>query len=367
MATAPVVGIDASRISVGQRTGTENYSLQITKALLAGEAPWQWRLYTNALAADFPIELTSRSDVRSIPSPRLWTHYRLSREMLRHRPDVLFVPAHVVPLVHPPTVVTIHDLGYLHVPDAHPARQRRMLDLTTRWSARVARQIIVPSGRTRDDLVAHYGTPGAKITVVHHGIDERFFLDVPAPDASFRDRYGLRRPYVLAVGTIQPRKDYPTLARAMRDAGPDHDLVIAGKRGWMANDVLAELNDCGLGERLRILDYVPDPDLPALYAGGDLFVQPSAFEGFGMPVLEAMAVGTPVVSATGSSLSEIGGDAADWFDPGDADSLASTMQRILGESATRDAMSTRGRAWASGFTWERAAQKTRMIIESILT
>lgn len=367
MAEAPIVGIDASRISVDQRTGTENYSLQITRALLTGDVSWRWRLYSNAPARDFPVDIPDQVEIRSIPSPRLWTHYRLSREMLRHRPDALFVPAHVVPLVHPPTVVTIHDLGYLHVPEAHPPRQRRMLDLTTRWSARVARHIIVPSGRTRDDLISHYAVPETKITVVHHGVDERFFRDIPAPDDDFRDRYGLRRPYVLAVGTIQPRKNYPVLARAMRLASADHDLVIAGKRGWMADQVLAQLERAGLGDRLRVLDYVPDPDLPALYAGAELFLQPSSFEGFGMPVLEAMAVGTPVVSASGSSLSEIAGDGASYIDPSNIDALASTVQHLLGDSRARAALAASGKARAAPFTWERAAQKTRMIIESTLT
>ncbi|HVL24416.1 MAG TPA: glycosyltransferase family 1 protein, partial [Thermomicrobiales bacterium] len=265
--TVPVVGIDASRMHVAERTGTENYSDQIIRGLLASGAGWQWRLYVNA--PDGPPALpatTPPAQVRAIPARRLWTHLRLSREMATARPDLLFVPAHVVPAIHPPTVVTIHDLGYLHVPEAHPPRQRRMLDWTTRWSAKVARHIIVPSGQTRDDLIRFHGTPEEKITVVHHGVHERFRFIEPASVDVVRETYGLTRPYVLAVGTIQPRKNLPMIARAMmmpEAAAGDIELVIAGKRGWLSDQVLRDLDASGLGRRLRILDYVPDRDLPA--------------------------------------------------------------------------------------------------------
>lgn len=367
MADTPVVGIDASRIITGQRTGTENYSLQVTRALTALAVPWAWRLYANGPTDDVPIEESRNISIRSIPSRRLWTHYRLSREMVSDRPAVLFVPAHVVPLVHPPTIVTIHDLGYVHAPDAHPAGQRRMLDLTTRWSARVARHIIVPSTRTRNDLIEHYLVPDARITVIPHGVDQRFFGDIARPDTRFRERYGLARPYVLAVGTIQPRKNLPALARAMVEATPEHDLVIAGKRGWMSDSVLTELHTSGLGERLHILDYVPDDDLPTLYTGAEVFVQPSRFEGFGMPILEAMAAGTPVLSATGSSLSEVGGEGALFFDPEDVDSLVSMLRYVLRDSGLRQSLTERGHQWASRYTWERTAEKTRIIIQNALT
>lgn len=361
----PVIGIDGSRIGDDRRTGTENYSSQIIRGLLASEADWRWRLYLNATEApgDLPCE---NVDIRTIPARCLWTHARLSREMLANRPDLLFVPSHVIPLVHAPSVVTIHDLGYLHVPEAHPPRQRRMLDLTTRWSARIARHIIVPSSRTRDDLIASYGTPPTKITVIHHGVDPRFREITPEDRGRVAAHYDLRRPYVLAVGTIQPRKNLPALARAMAAVDSGHDLVIAGKRGWMADQVLAELSASGLGDRLRLLDYVPDADLPALYAGADLFVQPSRFEGFGMPVIEAMAAGTPVLSASGSSLTEVAGDGADFFDPDDPQALPDTLAFILASDHARQDLTARGRRWSDRFTWERASRKTRIILESML-
>lgn len=362
----PVIGIDASRMVGRVRTGTENYSDQIIRGLIADPAPWTWRLYFNGGTSDAGLPDRDTVEIREIPAPRLWTHLRLSKEMLQHRPTGLFVPSHVIPLVHPPSVVTIHDLGYLHIPQAHPARQRRMLDLTTRWSARVARHIIVPSGRTRDDLIQHYDVPESKITVIHHGVHPRFAEARRHLDDSFTERYGLENPYVLAVGTIQPRKNLLLLARAMKHVPADHDLVVAGKQGWMANDVIAELCSIGLGDRLRILDYVPDADLPLLYQRAVVVVQPSSFEGFGMPVLEAMASGTPVVTTSGSSLAEIAGDAAAFFEQDDPGELASTITSLIRDSSMRETFQNRGIAWSNRFTWEHAAQKTRTVIEKSL-
>ena len=361
-----VVGVDASRMQIEQRTGTENYSDQIIRALLDAVAGWRWCLYVNSDSAPGGLpEIQPPVEVRTIPARRLWTHRRLSTEILRHRPDLLFVPAHVVPAIHPPTVVTIHDLGYLHVPDAHPAGQRRVLDWTTRWSALVARQIIVPSNQTRQDLVRCYGTPEHKITVVHHGVHERFRTSDPDP-AGVRAAFGLGRPYILAVGTMQPRKNYPQIARAMMEPGSGalaHDLVIAGKRGWMADEVMRDLEATGIGPRLRILEYVPDAHLPALYAGADLFVQASRFEGFGMTVLEAMASGAPVLCANTPSLREIGGEGARYFASGDHPALARLMGELLAHPEHKRQLAARGRAWASAFSWARAAEQTLRVLE----
>lgn len=366
-ARIPVVGVDASRMHVQKRTGTENYSYQIIRAMLGENANWSWRLYLNAPVAPTSLPESPNTESRMIPASRLWTQYRLSVEMLAHRPDLLFVPAHVVPIIHPRTVVTIHDLGYLHAPDAHPATQRRILDLTTRWSARVARHIIVPSMQTRDDLIHRYGVREDKISVVHHGVDGRFHTIDTSKGPEVRARYQLDRPYVLAVGTIQPRKNLPVLARAVKIAAPDHDLVVAGKRGWMSDEVLRELKAVGLGARLRILDYVPDSVLPPLYASASIFVQPSRFEGFGMPVLEAMAAGTPVLCASGSSLTEIARDAAKFFSAHDHVDLAHCLTTTLGDPGEQAVMTERGKAWSSLFTWERAARETRSILQEALT
>lgn len=363
-----IIGIDASRAVGRIRTGTENYSAQLIRALVSEPADFGWRLYFNGNSDGLELPSSDNIDIRDIPARRLWTHLRLSRELLLNRASGLFVPAHVVPLYHPPTVVTIHDLGYLHWPDAHPASQRRLLDLTTRWSAKVARHIIVPSQQTADDLGRFYNTPDSKISVIHHGIDPVMTATPDETDESFRQRYDLQRPYVLAVGTIHPRKNLGTLARAMSKVIDVHDvdLVIAGRKGWMYESVEAELMQAGLGERLRLLDYVPASDLPALYRNAEVFVQPSKFEGFGMPVLEAMACGTPVVAARGSSLDEIGGDATLQVNHADVAEFSGAIANLLGDPILRLDLIEKGNSHRSSFTWEHTARKTRIILEDYL-
>lgn len=362
----PVIGIDGSRLSLCRRTGTENYSREIVAHLLGLDLPVDWRIYLN----EPPSSATTRhwsalAETRSIPAPRLWTHGRLSAEMVRQPPDVLFVPSHVIPLIHPRSIVTIHDLGYLRYPDLHPARQRRMLDLTTRWSARTARRIIVPSQATKADLIRAHGIDRQRISVIHHGVSARFG-SVPWSDIEeLQCRLGLDGPYVLSVGTIQPRKNFPVLGEALmklRRQGVDVTLVISGKAGWMADQVLVRLHALGLGERLRILDYIPDGDLPALYAGASCYVQPSWSEGFGLPVIEAMASAVPVIVSNASSLPEIAADGADLFDPSNADQLAATIGDILSSPQRSTSMATRARVRSEHFSWARAAELTAKVL-----
>ena len=358
----PIIGIDGSRLSRSRKTGTETYSDALIHGLVESESA-RWRIYLNGELdrSRWPAGV----EFRKITAPRLWTHGRLSLEMATHAPDLLLVPAHVIPLVHPRSVVTIHDVGYLHYPALHPARQRRMLDITTRWSARVAAAVIVPSEVTRQDLVDRYGTSPDQIRVIHHGVHDQF-RNVPHNERSrVRGLYGLDRPYLLAVGTIQPRKNLPTLARAaarLSMTGHHLDLVFVGKDGWMADVVHRDIVAVGLGDRVRTLSYVPTNDLPALYANAACFVQPSLFEGFGMPVVEAMAAGAPVVCSSSSALPEVAGDGAIFFDPRHDEQLAVAIERILADSDHRHLLIERGLARSREFSWSRCVAETLALL-----
>ncbi len=361
----PVIGIDASRLSVGQRTGTETYTWETLRAMAALNEPDAIRLYLNANA--LPSESNFPWDIRSIPFPRFWTHARLSLEIAIHPPSVLWVPAHVIPINHPKSVVTIHDLGYLHVPEGHTDRQRRMLDYTTRWSVHAAAHIIAISETTKRDLVERYRVAEQNITVIPHGVNTSLTRPDDVTIAETMQRLGLTRPFVLAVGTVQPRKNYDGLARALgaiKIAGLPHQLVIAGKRGWLADEVHRKIDASGNADRVHQLGYVSEHDLAALYAAADLMVFPSWYEGFGLPALEAMQCGTPVVSSNRGALPESVGDAGLIVDPGDEAALGQTLVRGLTDDALRQRLIAAGRRRAREFTWERTARLTLEVLRN---
>ena len=363
-----VVGIDASRLAVTDRTGTETYTARLLRHRPPAEPGETTRLYLNAPPGTVPSETIPGDDLVAMPFPRLWTHGRLSWEMARRPPTVLFVPAHVVPIVHPATVVTVHDLGYLVEPAAHPAVDRRRLDWTTRWSARAARRVIVPSGATRRDLVRFYGVPEAEIRVIHHGVGPEFRPVAPSDAVATRARLGLPDRFVLAVGTVQPRKNLNRLAVALRSlaaAGLPHRLVVAGRRGWLADAVEAEIAASGMAERVVRLDYVDPTDLPALYGAAEAFCFPSLYEGFGLPALEAMATGVPTVVANRGALPEVVGGAAILVDPTDPAAIGAALVRVLTDAAERERLVAAGPPRAAGFSWDRASAETFRLLREV--
>jgi glycosyltransferase involved in cell wall biosynthesis len=366
-----LIGIDASRAAARERTGTENYSLHLIRHLLALESGHRYRLYFNRPPSIGLFPTTPDLELRVMPFPRLWTHGRLSWEMARQPPDVLFVPAHVLPLVHPrSSVVTVHDLGYLHYPRAHPLLDRLYLDFSTRYNARAASRVIAVSQATKDDLVQHCGIEPGKITVVYSGWDE---TKQPVEDKATIEKvkagYGIRGDYVLYVGTLQPRKNLGRLleayatVRKQAKRGEAPCLVFAGRKGWLYEHITQQVERLGLETEVIFPGYVPQDDLPALLSGARLFVYPSLYEGFGLPVLEAMACGTPVLCSNVASLPEVAGDAALLVDPLDVKSIAEAMNRLLGDEGLRAQLVERGYRQVRRFSWDRCARETLAVLE----
>ncbi len=366
-----IIGIDASRAIRDTVTGTERYSREIIRHLLALPAATahRWRLYTREVvdpsifsASDLP-----NVEIRPLSARRLWTHRALAWEVVRHRPDVLFVPAHVIPLLPPPllplSVVTIHDVGYRHFPEAHTRGQRIYLDGSTRWSVSAARRVISVSRFTAEDLTRFYGVRAGKVAVVYEGVANcELRIAKPSRDVL---RWSGDRAYALYVGTIQPRKNLGRLIEAFaRICGRvDWDLVLVGKRGWLSEDLYAAAVLHGVGDRVHFPGYLPDDVVDELMAGARFFAFPSLFEGFGLPVLEAQQKGIPVMTSYNSSLPEIAGDAALLVDPTDIDAIADAMLRLSQDEALRQQLIAAGHENVKRFSWEKAAQETLAVLE----
>ncbi len=268
----------------------------------------------------------------------------------------------VLPPVRPSTqtVLTVHDLTFARAPEAASLRLKRYLDRVVPRSVRRADHVLADSQATKDDLIALYGTPPEKIDVLLSGVNPRFQpVQEAGTLAAVRARYGLGdAPYLLAVSTVQPRKNYERLIRALAALPADLShihLVIAGGRGWLQVPIYAAVDELGLRDRVHFIGFAADEDLPALYSAACGFALPSLYEGFGLPVLEAMACGTPALTSNVSSLVEVAGDAALLVDPLSVEDICAALVRLLTDEPLRAALIERGFRQAAQFTWARAA------------
>lgn len=364
------IGIDASRALRSERTGTENYSLYLTRALAALNESDHFVLYVDR---EPPKGLVEGANVswRVLPGKRLWTHLSLAREVTFHPPDVLFVPAHVLPWVRRcPAVATVHDLGYLHFAQAHRPLDRAYLKLGTAWNCKSAQRVLADSCATRNDILAERLCEPDKVVVAYPaGTPGMAPITDPAKLRDVRERYATGELYWLYVGTLQPRKNLETLISAFSSlarAGLPGEmrLVLAGRPGWYYDRLQAAVAASGVAGRIVLPGFVDPEDLAALLSGAFAFVLPSWYEGFGLPVQEAMACGTPVICSRVSSLPEVAGDAALLFDPGSQSELEDAMRRLLQRPSLREEFSARGLVQARRFTWEACAETVMAALEA---
>lgn len=372
-----VIGIDASRISDTQSTGTERYAREVTSALLSLAPQHQYRLYARSDRLTIPQAMAQQHPhvtVTTVQPRRLWTHIGLAREIALRPPDALFVPAHVLPWSQAVwrttrSIVTIHDVGYRHFPSAHPLRQRLYLHISTALTARYASGLAVDSMSTLHDLDRFYGVPEHKMRVAYPGL--MMPMEASCDDMrTVREKWQLGESiYALYVGTLQPRKNLRRLLAAWGEvigvwrgeAAPV--LVIAGARGWGGEDLQAEAQALGIARHVRFTRYVSDRDKAALLRGARVLAFPSLHEGFGLPVLEAQAVGVPVVCSNTAALPEAAGDAALLIDPLDTAAISRALLSALTDDVVHARLMQAGFNNVRQFTWERCAQVVLDLLE----
>jgi len=293
------------------------------------------------------------------PARIAWTHLAAGRAARGVGADLLHGVHYELPRrARLPQVVTVHDLTLLTHPEWHEPSKVRFFGWAMRRAVAVADRVLCVSGTTARDLAVQLEVDPARIDVTPLGTDLR-----PASGqavAALRERLGVDRPYLLGLGTLEPRKDLPALVRAFAALAGElpHTLVLAGLAGWGAGAVAEAVAGSGVRDRILLAGYVPEADKAALFTAADLFVYPSRYEGFGLPVLEAMACGTPVVTTTGGALPEVAGDAALLVEPGDAEAVAVAVGKLVGDPGERAALVQRGLVRAAGFTWNRCAALT---------
>jgi glycosyltransferase involved in cell wall biosynthesis len=268
------------------------------------------------------------------------------------------------------TILTVHDLSYVRAPETAPPVLKRYLDRVVPWSVQRATHVIADSQATKDDLIALYSTPPDKISVLLSGVEDRFQPAEEGQIKAVRAKYALPEgPYIFSVGTVQPRKNYARLMQALHSLGPDFagiHLVIAGGKGWLEDPIYETMQALGLGERVKFTGFVADEDLPALYSGAILTAYPSLYEGFGFPIVESMACGTPVISSRVSSMPEVAGEAALLVNPYEVGDIAAALHHLLSDPAARADLTARGRQQVAKFTWQKAAFELQSLYQQIL-
>lgn len=365
------IAIDAHAVGTGL-AGNETYVASLVEALAEIDRTNRYTLYVTKQEAveRFQGRWPNFEVRRTLPhTPLVRVPVTLSAELRRRPVDVLHVQYTAPPAAPCPVVATIHDLSFEHIPATFKRRSWVQLRLTVRRTARRAREVVTLSEFSRRDLIETYGLPPERVTVTPAAAPPRFRPASAEEIQRVRQLYGITREYVLAVGSIQPRKNLARLfaayASLRRARGGDKlpQLVVVGRRAWLYEETLRAAAEFGLGDELIFTGYVPEGDLPALYSGALCFAYPSYFEGFGLPPLEAMACGTPVVAADRTSLPEVVGDAGLLVNPFDAAEIAGAIGRLVGDADLRGSLRERGLARAARFDWRETARRTLEIYQ----
>lgn len=355
--------------------GIHQYIDQLLRHLPAAAPHWQFTVMVGAGEPEMPGATLVRS---RWPTTRpwvriLWEQLVQPLELWRRRPQLLHALAFVTPVFNPtPAVVTVYDLSFYLTPDQFAQRraQRLYLAAFTAHACRHARQVLTISRSTQRELTQRLGIDPARITVAYPGLQPRFQPWSPAAVAAFRARLSLPEHFLLFLGTLEPRKNLGNLIRAfaaLRAQHPQLHLIIAGAKGWMYADLFKQVEALGLTAWVHFPGFVASEDLPGWYNACAAFVYPSVYEGFGMPVAEALACGRPVVTTNSSSLPEAGGSAAWQVTPTDVEALAFALTEALAAALTSDpARRAQGLAHAAQFTWQATATATVSAYERAL-
>lgn len=369
-----LIGIDGNEANVEKKVGISEYSFQILKNLhdlrKSGKTSHSFKIYLKQNPnADLPKEESWWQYV--VVGPRkFWTQIALPLKLLieKNKPDVFFTTTHYGPrFATMPVVISIMDLSFIRFPETFKKRDLIQLTRWTKSSALKARKIITISNSSKNDIINEYKIKKEKIEVVHLGLKDAF--EKTTKNMNSLKEFGVKEDFILFVGTLQPRKNISRLIEAFAQVEKNYkkglQLVVIGKKGWLYEEILKAPEKFNVTDKILFLDFVGDEDLPLFYKNALCYVLPSLYEGFGLPVLEAMRYGCPVITSNVSSLPEAGGDAALYFDPEDVNDIAKTIEKVINDTKLQSQMREKGLSHYKQFTWEKSAKKVLAILESI--
>jgi len=357
-----LIGIDGNEANVEKRVGIGEYAFELLKEFekyQISNIKYQIYLKDKPLP-DMPRE-SSAWKYKVIGPKKLWTQLRLPLELYfgSDKPDVFFSPSHYGPRFSPmPTAMSIMDLSYIHYPQLFNKKDLYQLINWTKYSVKRAKRIFTISLASKDDIIKTYRVPEDKVVVTYPGIKKTLSMS--------KDKFNFD--YILFVGTLQPRKNIVRLIEAFSKLTPKYPnlkLLIVGKKGWLYEDIFKAPQKYNVESDVKFLDFVEDGKMQSLYKDALCFVLPSLYEGFGLPVLEAMKYGCPVLLSNISSLPEAGGDAALYFNPQDSDDIANTIDKVISDPKLRENMIKKGYARVKKFSWEKTARETLKVLEEI--
>lgn len=371
------IGIDATSLPP-QPVGAGNYIIQLIRALSALEPEDEYVIFAQKRGRaliDLPTSKRFHWQVVEDMTPAIrlmWEQTVLPRLSSKAKIDVLHSLHYTRPLwLDCASVVTFHDMTFFLYPHLHTRSKRIFFPLATRLSARKAKAIIADSENTRQDIIRVLGVPEDKVFKVLLGVDPSFR---PIKDSALKKRIGehyhLPDKFILYLGMVEPRKNLPLLVRAYKELverGSEHHLVVAGRFGWMYEDILRLVEQFGLKNRVHFTGYISQNDLPVIYNLARVFVYPTLYEGFGLPPLEAMACGVPVITTNVASLPEIVDDAGVLIEPDDQEALVNALERVLNDREISAELATKGPVRAAEFTWERTARQTLKVYQQVIS
>lgn len=371
------IGIDVSRANKEQKTGVETYAYFLVEEMKK-ITDNRTVFYPNN--QDVKVILYSRepligplgilpdgweSRVLRWPPKRLWTQLRLSFEMLVRPPDVLFVPAHTVPLIHPKkTVMTVHDIAAIKFPGTYNWFERWYTIWSARYAAKKLWRVIVPSRYTKFEMEKMFGNNRqSPARVIPLGYDIRYqkIHDAKRIDAVLK-KYHIRKPFVLSVGRLEEKKNTRRIIEAFEKISNNHQLALIGMPGYGYESIAEAIKRSPCRFDIIELGWIPTEDIVAVMNAADVFVFPSLYEGFGVPILEAFACGTPVLTSRGTSTEEVGGDAAIYVNPGDSNAIAQGIARLLSDYELREACVEKGLKRVREFSWKKCAVETWRVV-----